>query len=156
MVEERWHFETDDPAPTTCDTYIGHPDITLPNLQQLEIEPLCTLLAKEEAQGHARIVAFSLEPGGFVEDPLVTFTNRLNVVDDFLVYRYEPNAPVSMDLRLFALISAPLDESLPEVLYSEVTGDCSGDLCISIALDDASWLLNFVLEGGRYMLERVE
>jgi hypothetical protein len=156
MVEERWHFESDDPAPTSCSSYLGHMDITLHSPQQLELEPRCTLLSKDTTESHGRIVAHSIHPGSFVEDPPVSFTNRLNVVEQFLRFRYEPDAPVSTDLRLFALISAPVDEPLAEVRYSEVAEGCSTDLCISVDLDDANWLLSFVMEDDRYLLDGVE
>ena len=67
-------------------------------------------------------------------------------------FRWEPNTPVSRDLRVFALLAATSSDTLPEATLTWLE-DCSTDHCARLSLDDGTEVdLMFTDEGNRYAL----
>jgi hypothetical protein len=151
-VEERWHLGLQDPVPTSCNPITDHAEFSFTD-QSIDIEPICSMLAKTDSSSHGRIVASSLEPGRFVLDPPVEFINRLEDTEQRTRFRYVPDQPLRSDLRLFALLSSPADTSLPtaDIQWS----DCSGSPCVTVEVESESWTLGFASAGERWVLVEI-
>ena len=149
MVEERWHLYASDPIPTDCDDRSAHAESSY-DATKIDILPVCSMLEKTVSSSQGRIVASSLQPGSFVKDPPVTFTNRLNGLEHRTRYRYVPDDPVDTDIRLFALLSSPVGQALPDASYMWTS--CGAGQCVEISLPSGVWTLSFSWLDERWVL----
>ena len=152
MVEERWHLGRTSPAPENCAVRSAHADYAIED-QSVDITPMCAMLDTTESASQGRIVASSLAAGSFEDDGLVEFVNRLGVTEQRSRVRYVPDEAVDVDVRFFALMSAPSDETLPEAEFTWDT--CSGAPCVEVELPSGTWSFSFTWEGERWVLSDV-
>jgi len=121
--------------------------------QVLEITPVCAQLDTTESASQGRIVASSLAAGSFVDSGLVEYVNRLEVTEQRSRVRYVPDEAVEVDIRFFALLSAPVGQSLPEAEFTWDT--CSDAPCVDVALPSGTWSFSFEWEDERWVLSDV-
>ena len=60
---------------------------------------------------------------------------------------------VEVDIRFFALLSAPVGQSLPEAEFTWDT--CSDAPCVDVALPSGTWSFSFEWEDERWVLSDV-
>ncbi len=118
----------------------------------IELVPICSGLDYAVAESAGRILATSLNPGAFEDEGEISFIDRLNNENTKVRLSWKPDAPVSRDLRLFALIAAPGEEFLPSAEWSW-GDDCGADLCATLSIDGEDPVhLGFSDDGTRYSL----
>jgi hypothetical protein len=119
--------------------------------ESIVLVPVCSGLDYAVAESAGRIVGTAIHPGHFEDEGELSFVDRLEDLNTKVRLAWHPDAPVSRDLRLFALLAAPGEDLLPTGAWSWV--DCSHDRCASLAIDGVeSVVLGFTDDGSTYSL----
>ena len=152
MVQEYWYSTAQQmsPDPASCSVGTQHVNQSLVGTDRLKLEAVCASLVNGPAESVGLIVSDSMQPGGFVLDPPISFQNRVNYTDWRARARFVPDAPVRQDLRLFALVSSTSVATLPSVTLEHEP--CGSGVCFSLAIDAVIHEFTFTDAAGGYAL----
>ena len=154
-VEERWHTRRAiDADPEACSSRAAGAEVTV-TPTDLTIAPRCSMLRNGPAESAGRVVGLALEPGGFESRPWFPFFDRLNNEVFMQRFAWAPDAPVTRDLRVFALVPATSAAALPDATLRWST-PCADDLCATLALDGVDTLRLGFSDGAERALVAVE
>ena len=144
----------DPPAP--CKYSQKHVEVTLQDTHTVDIEPRCSMLFYSmDSTTLGRILGASRAPGHFTEPEV--FQNYINN-GGLLTHkrvRYEPDAAVAHDMRVFALVAAPSADELPVATLTQVVCGNVADACFELILDGAVTAIHFSWDGQRHVLSSV-
>jgi hypothetical protein len=151
-VQEYWYswHQEEPPEAVDCVFQDQHVELVSDDPSELTLLPVCSHLASVAGESAGRIVADSVEPGGFVLDTPISFLNRLNLTEWRGRSRYVPDTPVRQDLRVFLLLSATSEPDLPEAAIDHTT--CAAGVCFTISIGADAWELSFTDASGGYTL----
>lgn len=155
-VADHWHtFDmAEPPLPEDCHYTAQHIDLARPAPDRITLVPRCSALIRSgTAEGAGAIVAASLHGGSFAIDPAFEYVNRLNRTERRGRARFVPDAPVTSDVRIFALVSATADTALPPIDIGRVP--CAPDTCFQVTLADAAYTLAFSEMDEAFVLESI-
>jgi hypothetical protein len=123
--------------------------------ESIVLVPICSGLDRAIAESAGRILGTALSPGYFADEGELSFIDRLDNPNTKVRLAWHSDAPVSRDLRLFALLAAAGEELLPTGEWSWDTG-CGHDRCATLTVDgEIAAQLGFTDDGTRYTLVSV-
>lgn len=155
---ETWTFFHEPPTnpEAPCKYNEVHTDVSLEDSQTVAIEPICSMLFYSlDSTTLGKILGASASPGHFTEPEVFdNYKNNGGLVTHKKL-QYVPDAPVSHDARVFALIAAPSAEAFPDASLTTVPCSNLQDACFELSLDTAITSIHFVWNGARHVLSSV-
>ena len=150
--EENWISASWDASLTSSCGVQGEGTLRITNSDRVTLLPSCSdLESSAPAESVGELVGTGYNSGSFVDRGEASLLNRLNVLDTMGRFAWEPDAVQDGDLRLFALISAPSEATLPLAEWSWDTS--TPDPTVTLSLDGAPRLeLRFTALNQTYLL----
>ena len=153
--EEYWLTYPESASTSTCSTsFSGMQKVY--GTDSVTLLPACSVISKYDlAESAGRILGTSIEGGSFVEMPDLTLINRLNQVDSKSQFKWTPDEPQDSDIRVFALLSATSQSTLPAGEWQWST--CGNYDCVTLSLDSVDYAtLHFDNQNGQYSLVSID
>jgi hypothetical protein len=155
---ETWQFYHAPPAdpPAKCKYSQKHVEVTLQDTHTVDIEPRCSMLFYSmDSTTLGRILGASRAPGQFTEPEVFeNYKNNGGTITHKRV-RYEPDAAVAHDARVFVLLAAPNAAAMPVATLEYVDCPNADDACFELTLDGAVTAIHFTWDGQRHVLTSV-
>ncbi|MBL7665750.1 MAG: hypothetical protein JNM93_11505 [Bacteriovoracaceae bacterium] len=171
LIQEFWYTKTD-PVKSDC-SYVGSREVTLTKVsnQAIKLEPRCNGINSSGASENlAMITAASLSSASFqtgapaflknnpyfsryINGDVIKLKNRINNWEYRKLFRYEPAANVSEDVRVFLLQS-----SVGSLKAASVTKTNCGTnkACFNVNDGENTYGLELNKVNGRYTLEAIK
>jgi len=112
-----------------CKKGSSYVDVEVTSATTVQLSPKCRSLSYDNSSVVATMVAASTHPGAFTEDEDFFYSIKGVRRQRFA---YSATAPVDQDVRVFALVAAPVAEDLPTATV--VHTPCGADHCFDVAI----------------------